>query len=151
MLTEHYKKYIDNCVLAWLATSSLDKFPNVSPKEIFTHWEDNVILVANIASPNSVRNIKENAQVCISILDILVQKGFQFKGIAEIIHTGDESWGKLIKPLITLAGEKFPFKSLTKFTVTKAKPILAPSYIFFPDTKEETQIAAAKNSYGLDH
>lgn len=52
-------KYINQSVLCWLATSSSENIPNVSPKEIFTHYENDII-VANIASPQTVKNIKEN-------------------------------------------------------------------------------------------
>ena len=63
MFTQEAIKYIDQSVLCWLATSDKDNFPNVSPKEMFTHFEDNKILIANIASPNSVANILENSNV----------------------------------------------------------------------------------------
>ncbi len=150
MLTNEHKSYIDRCVLSWLATASTENLPNVSPKEIFTYWGDSDILVANIASPQTVKNIKANPQVCISILDILVQKGFQFKGTAKIIFNGDPQWDKLQKPLYAMAGEKFPFNSLTQITVKSTKAILAPSYLFFPETSEEDQIHSAKKAYGLD-
>jgi len=49
-----------------------------------------------------------------------------------------------------MAGEKFPFRSLTKITINSTKAILAPSYLFFPETREADQIEAAKKTYGLD-
>ena len=58
-------KYIEQSVLCWLATSDRDNFPNVSPKEMFTHFEENKLLIANIASPNSIANINVNNKVCV--------------------------------------------------------------------------------------
>jgi len=84
-LTEEIIESIDTSILCWLATISSENIPNVSPKEIFTHYGDDIIIVANIASPQTVQNIKINENVCISFIDILVQKGFQIKGKAEII------------------------------------------------------------------
>lgn len=150
MLTNDHKMYIERSVLAWLATASQDNMPNVSPKEIFTHWDNKYILVANIASPNTVKNIKTNAQVCLSVLDIFIQKGFQFKGTAELISQEHQDWKIYSTPLIAMAGEKFPFRSLTKITINSTKAILAPSYLFFPETREADQIEAAKKTYGLD-
>jgi predicted pyridoxine 5'-phosphate oxidase superfamily flavin-nucleotide-binding protein len=36
MITDDVKKYIDQSVLCWLATSNAQNEPNVSPKEMFT-------------------------------------------------------------------------------------------------------------------
>jgi len=63
MLTSEIKEYIDKSVLCWLATSSTDNVPNVSPKEIFNYFGENVIIIANIASPQSLKNIKQNKKV----------------------------------------------------------------------------------------
>lgn len=41
---------INKSVLCWLATSSKENIPNVSPKEIFCSFEADKIIVANIAS-----------------------------------------------------------------------------------------------------
>jgi len=150
MLTETHKRYIENCVLSWLASSNKNNEPNVSPKEIFTHFGENIILVANIASPNTVKNIQHNENVCISMVDIFIQKGFQFKGKAKIVSSKDQEWEQLSPLLKTLAGEKFPFKSFIKITVHKSKQILAPSYIFYPETSEVEQIANAKKTYKLE-
>jgi len=144
------KKSIDKAVLCWLASADTDLIPNVSPKEIFCHFEDKYLLIANIASPKSVKNIKSNPNICVSVLDILVQKGFQLKGTAEIIDKSHSDFELLKTPLHEMTGDKFPFHSLTKIKVESAKQILAPSYILYPETtSEEQQIAKAKKSYNL--
>lgn len=147
MMNERILKMIDASVLCWLATSSSDNFPNVSPKEVFCAVADNHIIIANIASPGSIKNIKENNKVCISFIDILVQKGFQLKGYAEIIDSKDTEYESLKKPLEKITGGRFPFSSITKVTVESSKEILAPSYILFPETTEESQIENAKRYY----
>jgi predicted pyridoxine 5'-phosphate oxidase superfamily flavin-nucleotide-binding protein len=85
MITNEVKKYIDNSVLCWLATCSKDGEPNVSPKEMFTYKDENTLLIANIASPSSIANIQENPKVCVSFVEVFVQKGFKIKGNAIII------------------------------------------------------------------
>ncbi len=149
-ITPAIKKMIDNTVLCWLATSSVDHIPNVSPKEIFCLSDDGYFLIANIASPNSVRNIESNPNICVSVLDILIQKGYQLKGTAEIISKGHNEFEQLKAPLYKMTGDKFPFNSITKITLTSAKEILAPSYMLYPDTTHEAdQIANAKKAYKL--
>lgn len=149
MLSIDVKKYIEKSVLCWLATASDEGVPNVSPKEIFNYYNDNYIIIANIASPQTVRNIQKNDQVCISFIDILVQKGYQLKGKAEIVKKSDEGFIDMEKVLLKMTDGKFPFSSITKIKIEQIKPILAPRYILFPETTEAEQIESAKKTYGL--
>ena len=148
-LTSTIKAAIDQSVLCWLATASKENIPNVSPKEIFKYYLPDKIIIANIASPRTVKNIKENKNVCISFIDILVQKGFQIKGTAEIIEETHPEYGQMEKVLLEMTGGNFPFKTITKITVEKVKPILAPRYLLYPETTEADQIKSAKKTYGL--
>ncbi|WP_299550703.1 pyridoxamine 5'-phosphate oxidase family protein [Seonamhaeicola sp.] len=149
ILSEDIKAYIEKSVLCWLATSSSGNVPNVSPKEIFTFIDDETIIIANIASPQSVKNIKENPNICLSFIDVLVQKGYQLKGKASVISKTEDAFESLEKPLLKITEGKFPFSSIFKITVKSAKPIIAPRYILYPDTTVEEQIASAKKAYGL--
>jgi len=148
-LTKEIKEYINTSVLCWLATVSTKNIPNVSPKEIFDYYESNKIIIANIASPQSVRNIKHNGNVCVSFIDILVQKGFQIKGKAEIIGKTDSEFEKMEKVLTKMTGGKFPFATITKITVGHVKPIIAPKYLLYPETTEKEQIESAKKAYEI--
>lgn len=147
-LTEEIKAAIGDSVLCWLATSSQDNIPNVSPKEIFCFFEDHII-VANIASPQTVKNIRVNKNVCFSFIDILKQKGFQLKGIAEIIEKPSKDFSRMEKVLLHLTEGKFPFTTITKLTITSSKPIIAPKYLLYAHTTEQEQIESAKKSYGF--
>ncbi|WP_350288755.1 pyridoxamine 5'-phosphate oxidase family protein [uncultured Croceitalea sp.] len=148
-LTIDVKECIDKSVLCWLATASSINVPNVSPKEIFKFYGINSIIVANIASPQTVKNIKQNENVCISFIDILVQKGFQIKGKAKIIEKKDLEFLNMEKELLEMTEGKFPFATITKITIENIKPIIAPKYILYPETTEKEQIASAKKVYGL--
>lgn len=148
MLTTEQRRLIDRSILCWLATASADGQPSVSPKEIFAICND-LILIANIASPNSARNTKHNPSVCVSFLDVFVQKGLQVFGTAEVITKANARFPELAKPLQTLAGADFPFASLFAITPTDTKPIIAPRYRLFPETTEADQIASAMNTYNV--
>ena len=147
MFTSKIKKHINQSILCWLATSSSENEPNVSPKEIFTHYDDATIIVANIASPQTVKNIEENNKVCISFIDVFVQKGYQLKGTAKIIKNEHPDFQKLEDLLLKMTEGKFPFSSITKITIEQAKPIIAPKYLIYPETTEQEQIESAKKSY----
>ncbi len=150
ILNKDIKRYIDQSVLCWLATSSSKNIPNVSPKEIFTLYNDETIIVANVASPQTAKNIKENPNICLSFIDVLVQKGYQLKGKAMVVSKNDAEFTALETPILKITEGKFPFASIFKITVESAKPILAPRYLLYPEeTTEASQIKSAKRSYGI--
>jgi len=148
-LTTEIKEYINKSVLCWLATASSENIPNVSPKEIFNYYETDKIIVANIASPQTVRNIKQNPNVCISFIDILVQKGFQIKGKAEITGKVDSEFLAMENILTEMSGGNFPFQTITVIKIGQIKTIIAPKYILYPETTESEQIDSAKKAYGI--
>lgn len=149
MLTSEIKNYVEKSVLCWLATSSEDNQPNVSPKEVFTTYNNRYIIIANIASPKSLLNILKNEKVCLSFIDILVQKGFQLYGKAKVIYANDPEFSVFEKELLKITEGKFPFKTIIRFEVDKSKQIIAPKYVLYPETTEEEQIKAAKKTYSL--
>lgn len=61
---------MENAVLCWLATVDEDGMPNVSPKELFKHADDDRIIIAVVASSQSVRNISHTPSVCVSFVDV---------------------------------------------------------------------------------
>ncbi len=143
------KTYIDRSVLCWLATSSSENIPNVSPKEVFAFYPENAIIIANIASPQSVKNIKENNKVCVSFIDVFVQKGFQIKGKAEIVSKKDVAYAPMEAIILKMTKGMFPFSNIIKISIDDVKKIIAPKYILYPETTEEDQIASAKKTYGV--
>lgn len=148
-LTDKIKSCIDKSVLCWLATSSADNIPNVSPKEIFNYYNDDTIIIANIASPQSVNNIKANPNICLSFIDILIQKGYQIKGHAKVITSLDDAFLGMHQYLSKMTDGQFPFSSIIVITPHHAKPIIAPKYVIYPDTTEAEQIKSAKKVYRL--
>ena len=150
MINADVKKYINQSVLCWLATSDSDNFPNVSPKEVFTWHDDNIFLIAHIASPNSVRNIRSNPKVCVSLVDVFVQKGYKIKGTARVIEKTDSEFELKAKRLQILATDRFLVLAVIEIAVTQATPILAPSYQFYKETTtEEGQIEVARKAYNV--
>lgn len=148
-LTSEIKDYINKSVLCWLATVSSEGIPNVSPKEIFNHYGTHKIIVANIASPQTVKNIQEHDAVCISFIDVFVQKGFQIKGKGKIIDKSHSEFAEMKQLLTKMTDGKFPFSTITEISIEQVKPIIAPKYMLYPETTESQQIADAKKTYGL--
>ena len=67
---------MNTSVLCWLATCDALGQPNVSPKEVFAAVDAGHLVIAHIASPNSVRNLAANPRVCVSFVTVFTQIGF---------------------------------------------------------------------------
>ncbi len=148
-LDQEIIRSLDACVLCWLATSSSSNQPSVSPKEIFAPYNNDSVIIANVASPNTARNIRENPNACVSFVDVFTQKGYQIKGPAQYLTKEDASYPDIEQRLETLTLGKFPFKSVFRVYADEVSEILAPRYRLFPETTEQDQIESAMISYGV--
>jgi hypothetical protein len=150
MLSTQVKESATRSVLCWLATVDKSGQPNVSPKEVFAVFDSEHLVIANIASPASARNIGTNSRVCVSFIDVFVQKGFKVSGVARNVKKDAPDFTLWCPPLAKMAGPKYPIHSVFVVQATAVEPILAPSYRLYPDeTTEESQIASALQSYGV--
>ena len=134
LITSDVAESIDISVLCWLATVSEDGTPNVSPKEAFLHDGQGRILVANIASPVTVRNIERDGRVCVSFVNVFVQKGYKVSGQVTNLKPGDSGFDAAHNLLTNAIGTEFPILSIIVIEPTAVAEIVAPSYRLFPDT-----------------
>jgi predicted pyridoxine 5'-phosphate oxidase superfamily flavin-nucleotide-binding protein len=133
-----------------LATCDGRGQPNVSPKEVFSVYDSQRLVIANIASPVSASNIAENPKVCVSFIDVFVQKGFKVTGTARNVLAGDADFAAFARPLEEMTKGRFPIRSVFVVDARAVEPIIAPSYLFYPaETNEASQIASAMQSYGV--
>jgi predicted pyridoxine 5'-phosphate oxidase superfamily flavin-nucleotide-binding protein len=149
MLTDDVLNYVDRSVLCWLATADADGCPNVSPKEIFAAFDHQTLVIANIASPNSVRNIGANPNVCASFIDVFAQKGYKLRGVAELVEHSDSRYQQLEAPLLDITKGAFRILSIIAVHVSAVEPIIAPSYRLIPGTTEVSQRESAMRTYGV--
>lgn len=136
-------------VLCWLATADGQGRPSVSPKEIFVPVSATEILIADIASPRSVRNIHGRAAVCVAAIDVFEQTGFQAYGEARVVDQADPGFEALAAPLRALAGPRFPVRAVIQVEVQMVSPILAPSLWMYPDTSSSERRAGVLSAYGV--
>lgn len=150
LLTANVRDSIERSVLCWLATADENGQPNVSPKEMFVAANHDHIVIANIASPTSAKNIVANEKVSLSFIDIFVQKGFKITGCAVEIKPSEPEYTEWAEPLSVMAGVRFPISSVFVIKATAVDPIIAPSYRLYPtETTEQAQIQSALNAYGV--
>jgi predicted pyridoxine 5'-phosphate oxidase superfamily flavin-nucleotide-binding protein len=148
MLTDEIRDYANRSVLCWMATSS-DGGPSVSPKEIFACFGEDRIIIANIASPQSVQNIARDPRVCVSFVDVFSQRGWQLYGEATLMRKGGAGFEERQVILQDMAGDAFRVATLFDVTVSKENEILAPSYRFKKDVREADMREGAMRTYGV--
>jgi predicted pyridoxine 5'-phosphate oxidase superfamily flavin-nucleotide-binding protein len=150
LLTEPIREAARRSVLCWLATVDAEGQPNVSPKEVWTIADEQHVVVAHIASPISARNIAQHPQVCLSFVDVFVQKGFKLIGTAREVQANDAAFTDWAEPLLAMVGQRFTIQSVLVVHVKSVSAIVAPSYRFYPDdTTEASQVASAMRTYNI--
>lgn len=88
-LTEEAKNLVGEFGPALVATASKTGKPNVSPKGSFRVLDDEHIVFAEIASPRTIANLRENPQLAAIVFDRSTRKGCRIWGSAEILDSGD--------------------------------------------------------------
>lgn len=149
LITPEVSASLKECVLGWLATVSPDGIPNVSPKEAFLEVEGGGLIIANIASPHSVQNIRTNPNVCFSFINIFIQKGYKVIGKAEILDQKDHRSGFYFSLLQQIAGAHHKVISVISIKPEKIEGIVAPSYRIFEKPTELDMIKQSAASYEI--
>ena len=89
MLTDEARKLIAEVRPALIATASEGGRPNVSAKGSLRVIDDDTVAFADVASPRTIANIKENPQVSIICLDAAQRRSCRLWGTAQILTSGN--------------------------------------------------------------
>ena len=84
------KNFVNFQKLGYVATTSSDGTPNLSPKGTISILDDSRLVFANIRSPQTIENLKKNASIEINVVDPFSRIGYRFRGTAKIISNGDD-------------------------------------------------------------
>lgn len=88
LITLEIKEFLEHQKLGFVATVSPDGSPNISPKGTIIGWTSEFLAFANIRSPDTVNNLKNNSNVEINVINPLLRRGYLFKGTARILNDG---------------------------------------------------------------
>ena len=105
------------------------------------------IIVAHIASPQTVRNIESNPRVCLSFIDVFAQKGHKVRGMAKILRESHERYPEQKSNLVQIIGETFRILAVIEVEPTEIEEIIAPSYRMFPDTTTSMLVQQSLATY----
>ena len=126
MITQEIKNFLNLQKLGYVATSTSDGKPNISPKGTIIGWDSQTLAFADIRSPDTMKNLKENPHVEINVIDPLLRKGFLFEGQARIIDDGtlyDEILNHYREN-----GIQSPINSIVLVDVSRISDVTSPLY-----------------------
>lgn len=143
-LTDDMKDMIGRLRLCYAATVTPDNHPNLSPKGSLKVLDDEHLIFAEMASPNTVRNLRHNPAIEINVVDPILRRGYRFKGMAEVLDDPE---------LIALAGQglgaEYPVRGVVKIRVERAAAVKSPVYLF-TDSSEDVVREMWMQIYGFD-
>jgi predicted pyridoxine 5'-phosphate oxidase superfamily flavin-nucleotide-binding protein len=128
-LTEDMQRVVREQRLGYVATVCPDGTPNLSPKGTTRVWDDNHLVFADIRSPRTIANLRQNPAIEINVVDWFTRKGYRFKGIASVIESGS-----LFDDLAAFYEQPGPsdtprrIRVFVVVEVQRALPLISPAY-----------------------
>ena len=126
IITEKIKNFVNFQKLGYVATISADNTPNLSPKGTIIVLDESYLAFADIHSPQTVENLKRNPVIEINIVDPFSRRGYRFKGVAEIISTGDK-FDKIVSHYKEI-GVKSSIENIIAVKIEKLSEVFSPLY-----------------------
>jgi predicted pyridoxine 5'-phosphate oxidase superfamily flavin-nucleotide-binding protein len=131
ILTEDMKRVVREQRLGFVATVSPDGTPNLSPKGTTTVLDDDHLVFADIRSPGTVANVRQNPSMEINVVDPISRKGYRFKGTAQVLTEGsrfDELRDLFDRERGGDTGLGSRIRSVVVVAVEWAAPLVSPAY-----------------------
>ena len=126
VITEEIENFVNFQKLGYVATVSNDNTPNLSPKGTIIVLDESHLVFADIQSPKTIENLEHNPSVEINVVDPFSRRGYRFKGIAEIISSGDK-FNNIISHYKE-TGIKNPIKCVVLVKIEKLSEVFSPLY-----------------------
>lgn len=126
MITREIKDFLNLQKLGYVATVSSDGKPNISPKGTIIGWSSETLAFADIRSPDTMKNLIDNPDVEINVIDPLLRKGYLFQGKARILQDGT-----LYQEILNhyrQNGIKSPINSIVLVDVSCISDVISPLY-----------------------
>ncbi len=126
MITKKIKDFLNLQKLGYVATVTHDGKPNISPKGTIIGWTDKTLAFADIRSPDTMKNLKNNPDVEINVIDPLSRKGYLFQGTARVLE--NKTVYHEILNHYRENGIKSPINSIVLVDVSNVSDVISPLY-----------------------
>ena len=127
ILTEHMKQVVAEQALGFVATVCPDGTPNLSPKGTTAVWDDNHLVFADIASPNTMANLAANPAIEVNVVDPVLRKGYRFKGTASV-HIAGDVYDDVVRFYEARGLDPRRVAGVAMITVERAARLVSPAY-----------------------
>lgn len=144
IIDQDMREIIDRAMLAFVATVCADGSPNLSPKGSVRVYDDDHLVFMDIASPNTVANLRRDPRVEINAIDFFARRGYRFAGEARFAGPGEPEYEWLNSWLLDVNGPGYPANQAVVVQVRRALPILSPAYVWGGAEPEELATAWEK-------
>jgi predicted pyridoxine 5'-phosphate oxidase superfamily flavin-nucleotide-binding protein len=128
-LSDAMRRLVQEEKLGFVATVSDDGRPNLSPKGTLAVWDLDHLIFADLASPNTVRNLRTRPSVEVNVVDPFTRKGFRFRGLAQVLPP-DAEGGRYLE-FFARMGVNHPAErihAVVLIRVERALPLVSPTY-----------------------
>ena len=75
--------------LSVIATASIDGTPNIGPKGSMYVFDDETLAYSEDTGEKTLKNLQQNPKVAVMVVDREKTNGYQVKGTAELLTSGD--------------------------------------------------------------
>ena len=115
--------------LGFVATVNADGTPNLSPKGTLAVWDDEHLVFADIASPNTSANLDRGSAVELNVVDPLIRRGYRFSGTADVHRLGaDFEAGVAFYERRGTVRARARIRAIVIVSITSIRPIRSPAY-----------------------
>ncbi|MDA0734146.1 MAG: pyridoxamine 5'-phosphate oxidase family protein [Chloroflexi bacterium] len=131
-LSEDMKRVVSEQRLAYVATVCPDGTPNLSPKGTIRVWDHDHLVFADICSPGTLENLRQNPAIEINVVDTFARRGYRFKGQASVVTQGPVYEGAMKLYGNGEQGTQHGIASLIRaivlVAVEQAQAVISPGY-----------------------
>ena len=148
-IDDDMRSIVESARLSFVATVCPDGSPNLSPKGSVRVYDDEHLAFMDIASPNTIENLRHDPRIEINSIDVFRRRGYRFKGTAEFREPGDPVYTWLRDWLVDVNGPGYPANRLVLVHVERVLPVLSPAYTF-GNAEEADLVKAWSERYNAD-
>ena len=133
ILNDDMKRVVRQQRMGFIATVCPDGTPNLSPKGTTAVWGDDHLLFADLASPTTLANLRQNPALELNVVDVYERKGYRFKGTVSIVEKGEALFDEIREAYETgtrgVQRVQLPARCYVLLKVERALPVVSPAYV----------------------
>lgn len=145
-ITNDMRLIVEDAIVSFVGTITPDGWPCISPKGSVRIYDDAHIAFMDIASPQTIENLRHDPRVEITSIDVFRRRGYRLRGEATILQPGHPVFEWLARWLLALNGPGYPANQAVLVEVSRIRPVLSPAYVW-GNANEDDLVASYSQRY----